>query len=136
LQTWHQLPHLLADPSAIFPSVRGDSTIVVVIAVLDRDGNPIIAPITPSSNGKENAVLSLYGKSGSHQLSGHEWVASQIASARKEGYRVYEKSGSVDSKPKPESADAISWSPDLIPVDRSTEPKRQILKIREKSTKS
>jgi hypothetical protein len=104
--------------------------------VLDRDGNPIIAPITPSSNGKENAVLSLYGKSGSHQVSGHEWVASQIASARKEGYRVYEKSGSVDSKPKPESADAISWSPDLIPVDRSTEPKRQILKIREKSTKS
>jgi hypothetical protein len=136
LQTWHQLPQLLADPSAIFPSVRGDGTIVVVIAVLDCDGNPIIAPITPSSNGKENAVLSLYGKSGTGQLSGHEWVANQIASARKDGHQVYEKCGSVDSKPKPESADAISWSPDLISVDRSTEPKRQILKIREKSTKS
>jgi hypothetical protein len=136
LQTWYQLPQLLADPFAIFPSARADGSIIVVIAVLDGDGNPVVAPIIPSSNGKENTVLSLYGKGGSDRLSGHDWVASQIVLARKEGYRVYEKGGSVDSKPKPESADAISWSPDLISVDRSTEPKRQILKIRKKSSES
>jgi Phage MuF-C-terminal domain len=136
LQTWYQLPQLLADPFAIFPSTRADGSIIVIIAVLDVDGNPIVAPITPSSNGKENTVLSIYGKSGSDTLSGHEWVQNQIASARRERLKVYEKGGSVDSKPKPESADAISWSPDLISVDRSTEPKRQILKIRQKSSES
>jgi Phage MuF-C-terminal domain len=123
-------------PFAIFPSTRADGSIIVVIAVLDVDGNPIVAPITPSSNGKENTVLSIYGKSGSETLSGHEWVQNQIAFARRERLRVYEKGGSADSKPKPESADAISWSPDLISVDRSTEPRRSILKIRKKSSES
>jgi Phage MuF-C-terminal domain len=130
LKTWHQLPQLLSDPSAIFPSTRSDGSIVVIIAVLDNHGNPIVVPITPSSNGKENTVLSVYGKNGSDKLSGHEWIFNQLTLARKEGQKVYEKGGSVDPKPKPESADAISWSPDLIPVDRSTEPKRKILSIR------
>jgi Phage MuF-C-terminal domain len=136
LQTWYQLPDLLGDSFAIFPSARADGSIIVVIAVLDGDGNPVVAPIIPGSNGKENTVLSLYGKSGSDRLTGHDWVTNQITLAREEGYPVYEKGGSVDSKPKPESADAISWSPDLISVDRSTEPKRQILKIRQKSSES
>ncbi len=91
LQTWYQLPVLLNDPSAIFPSARADGTIVVVIAVMDVDGNPIIVPIIPSTSGHANAVLSIYGKEGNGRLSGHEWIALQITSARTEGLAVYEK---------------------------------------------
>ncbi len=136
LQIWHTLPALLQDPYAIFPSTRDDGTVIVVIAVLDLDGNPVIVPIIESKGRPRNVVLSVYGKAGSDRLNGHEWIANQIATAKREGKKVFEKSGSADSEPKPESADAISWSPDLISVDRSTEPKRQILKLREKSTKS
>ncbi len=130
LNTWYALPQLLSTPSAIFPSTREDGSLIVVIAVVDTDGNPIIVPIIPSDTSQGNIILSLYGKAGSERLSGHEWIASQLSHAKKNGQNVYEKVGSADSKPKPESADAISWSPDLISVDRSTEPKRVILSIR------
>ncbi|MFM9852595.1 MAG: hypothetical protein ACKVOJ_07315 [Sphingomonadaceae bacterium] len=133
LETWHKLPVLLSDPYAIFPSARKDGTIIVVIAVIDSGGNPIVVPIVPDLAARSNIVLSVYGKSASERLDGHQWIASQIAMARRECSLVYEKSGSADSKPKPESADAISWSPDPISVDRSTEPKREILRIRKKS---
>jgi hypothetical protein len=132
LQIWYDLPALLDDPEAIFPSTRADGTVVVVIAVRDADGNPVIVPIVPDRSGQTNTVLSVYGKSGDGVL----WIARQIASAQRQGLAVYERSGSADSEPKPESADAISWSPDPISVDRSTEPKRPLLKLREKSTKS
>ncbi|MDK2761261.1 MAG: hypothetical protein KYX64_07855 [Sphingopyxis sp.] len=136
LDIWYRLPNLLDDPFAIFPSARDDGSIVVVIMVVDGDGNPIVVPIIPSSTSHLNVVLSVYGKKAGERLSGHEWIALQIATAKKEGRPVYEKGGSADSKPKPESADAISWSPDSISVDRSTEPIRKILSLRKNSTKS
>jgi hypothetical protein len=134
LQIWYDLPALLHDPDAIFPSTRDDGTVIVVITVLDSDGNPIVVPIIPSADRHRNVVLSVYGKSGNERLNGHQWIENQIATAKKEGKLVFEKNGSADSEPKPESADAISWSPDLISVDRSTEPRREILKLKEKST--
>jgi hypothetical protein len=130
LDTWHNLPALLNEPHAIFPSTREDGTLIVVIAVVDDDGNPIIVPIIANVKEHTNTVLSVYGKQGNDRRNGHEWVALQVSNARKEGRTVYEKSGSADSKPRPESADAISWSPDLISVDRSTEPQRSILTMR------
>ncbi len=130
LETWYALPQLLSAPAAIFPSTREDGSLIVVISVIDTDGNPIIVPIIPSDTSQGNIVLSLYGKADSERLTGHEWIALQLKNAKKDGLKVYEIVGSADSKPKPESADAISWSPDLISVDRSTEPKREILSIR------
>ncbi len=134
LQIWYDLPKLLQDPYAIFPSARDDGSVVVVIAVVDCDGNPVIVPIIENADRKRNVVLSVYGKSGNDHATGFQWIESQIAAAKREGKQVFQKSGSADSKPKPESADAISWSPDPISVDRSTEPKRDILSIRKKST--
>ena len=136
LQIWYDLPALLQNPLAIFPSTRNDGTVIIVVMVSDTDGNPIIVPIVPSAERPRNVVLSVYGKTGNERINGHQWVANQIATAKRDGQLVFEKSGSADSEPKPESADAISWSPDPISVDRSTEPKRLILKLREKSTKS
>jgi Phage MuF-C-terminal domain len=136
LQIWYELPALLQKPHAIFPSTRHDGTVIIVIMVSDTDGNPIIVPIVPSADRPRNVVLSVYGKIGNERINGHQWVANQIAMAKRKGQLVFEKSGSADSEPKPESADAISWSPDLISVDRSTEPTRLILKLGEKSTKS
>ena len=136
LQIWYDLPTLLQNPHAIFPSTRDDGAVIVVITVLDRDGNPIVVPIIPSADRHRNVVLSVYGKIGNDRLNGHQWIENQIATAKREGQLVFEKNGSADSEPKPESADAISWSPDLISVDRSTDPKRAILKLREKSTQS
>ncbi len=136
LQIWYNLPDLLKDPFAIFPSARDDGSIIVVIAVLDSDGNPVIIPIIASGSSPRNIVLSVYGKAGTEKLTGIQWVLTQIEIAKREDKNYFKKGGSVDSKPKPESADAISWSPDLIPVDRSTEPKRPILQMRKKSTHS
>lgn len=136
LQIWYELPALLQNPHAIFPSTRNDGTVIIVIMVSDIDGNPIIVPIIPSADRLRNVVLSVYGKIGNKRINGHQWVANQIATAKREGQLVFERGGSADSEPKPESADAISWSPDPISVDRSTEPTRSILKLGEKSTKS
>jgi hypothetical protein len=129
LAIWYDLPQLLMDPDAVFPSIHDDGSIIVLIAVIDADGNPVIVPVTASANGSSNVVLSVYGKQGTARQSGIEWIARQISAAKLENKRVYEKNGSADSKPKPGSAEAIPWSPDLIPVDRSTEPKRAILKL-------
>ncbi len=134
LQIWHDLPKLPKDPYAIFPSAKEDGSVVVVVAVVDCDGNPVIVPVIENKSRQRNVVLSVYGKSGNDRATGFQWIESQIAAAKREGKQVFVKSGSADSEPKPEFADAISWSPDPISVDRSTEPQRDILSIRKKST--
>ena len=131
LDIWHSLPALLADPLAIVPSSRRDGSLVVVLVVADRDGSPVVVPIACGHDGGPNAVLSVYGKE-----AGFEWLWQQIRYARRDGFNVYEKKGSADSLPQPGSAEAIPWSPDLIPVDRSTEPNRDILSLRKDSTKN
>lgn len=131
LSIWHQLPNLLGDPIAIFPSTRADGSIIVVLIVEDMGGNPVIVPILPGQNGAPNVILSLYGKD-----SGFSWITDQIAKHKQEGFVVYEKKGSIDSEPKPGSAEAIPSSPDLIPADGSMKPKRIVLKLRQKSSES
>jgi hypothetical protein len=124
LAIWHRLPALLADPLVVIPSTRRDGSLVVVLVVSDTDGSPIIVPIACGRDGGPNAVLSVYGKD-----SGQVWVQAQIKYAQQDGIAVYEKKGPADSLPQPGSAEAIPWSPDLIPVDRSTEPRREILTL-------
>ncbi len=133
LNTWYDLPTLIANPDAIFPSYKSDGSLIIVIAASDTNNCPIIVPIIPDKNSNKNIVLSVYGKEDKDSQTAQEWIKSQIAIARKENIPVFEKNGPVDSKPKPESADAISWSPDPISVDRSTEPSRKILTISKKS---
>jgi hypothetical protein len=128
LSIWHQLPNLLYDPLAIFPSTRADGSIIVVLIVEDVDGNPIIVPILPGQNGSPNVILSLYGKDG-----GFSWIENQIAQHKNYGAAVYEKKGSIDTEPKPGSAEAIPSSPGPIPADGSMKPNRNILSISKKS---
>ncbi len=133
LETWYNLPTLICNPDAIFPSYKSDGSLIIVIAAFDSKNCPIIVPIIPDENAKKNIILSVYGKEDKDSQSAQEWINSQIAIARKANIPVFEKNGPVDSKPKPESADAISWSSDPISVDRSTEPSRKILTISKKS---
>ncbi len=132
LDIWHKLPILLNDPLAIFPSLRDDGSIVVALVVCDRDGNPIIVPIIADQNPKRNVVLSVYGKSSREKISGFDWIAAQIDAAEKRGEYVYRRKDFADSVPKPESAVAISSSPDPISVDGPAKPTRKILTIAQK----
>ena len=135
LDTWYRLHALLSDPYAIFPSKQELGTIIVNIAVLDVDRNPTIVAIMPSEDGKSNVIKSIYGKQKNPYQTGFQWIEQQIANAIRDNQVHYHKNGSADSKPKPGSAEAIPWSPDLISVDRSTEPRRKILTLSEKTTK-
>lgn len=132
LDDWHNLPDLLADPLAIFPSTRDDGTVVVALVICDCDGNPVIVPIVADQNPKQNVVLSIYGKEPQGDRSGFDWIRSQIDAAAKRGEFVYQKKDFADSEPKPESALAISSSPDLISADGPTKPNRKILSLRSK----
>lgn len=129
LADWHNLPDLLADPLAIFPSRRDDGSVVIALVVCDRDGNPVIVPIVADKNPNQNVVLSIYGKEPQGDRSGFDWIRNQIDAAAKRGEFVYQKSDFADSMPKPESACAISSSPDLISADGPAKPTRKILSL-------
>ena len=130
LQVWHVLPSLLADPLAIFPSKRRNRSLVVLLVVEDRDGNPVIVAIEPDLDSDQNIILSVYGKE-----AGLAWVVAEIASARQEGLPVYEKNGFAASMPQPPVAKATSSSHGLIPSDGTAKPLRKILTLSEKTTK-
>ena len=128
LEVWHNLPDLLADPLAIFPSAKRDGTQVVLLVVTDRDGHPVVVAIAPDPE-RLNAVLSVYGKE-----NGWEWAAQQIADARADGLPTYEKKGFAASLPQPPATEVASSSSGPIPADGTAKPKREILSVRKKST--
>ncbi len=128
LSVWRDLPALIANPLAVFPSARRDGSLVCLLVVQDRDGNPIIV-VTTSGQGQMNVILSVYGK---HD--GMAWVAREIARAKTEDYKVFEKMGFAASLPQPPAAEAASSSHGLIPSDGTTKPRRKLLSLREKST--
>ncbi|WP_156022494.1 MuF-C-terminal domain-containing protein [Sphingobium indicum] len=130
LADWYNLPDLLKDPLAIFPSTRDDGTVVIALVVCDCDGNPVIVPIVADQSPAQNVVLSVYGKEPHGERSGFDWIKKQIDDAKKRGNFVYEKADFADSEPKPESAVAIPSSSDLISVDGPAKPKRKILTVR------
>ncbi|MEQ1687939.1 MAG: hypothetical protein ABL874_05150 [Sphingopyxis sp.] len=130
LAVWHDLPKLLEDPLAIFPSQHRDGSMVILLVVLDRNGNHILVVAHPGDGGA-NVILSVYGKE-----AGFDWITREIAQAKAEGLDVYEKNGFADSLPQPPVAEATSSSHGLIPSDGTAKPRRDILRIREKSTKS
>jgi Phage MuF-C-terminal domain len=124
LAVWHDLPNLLADPLAIFPSQMRDGSVVIVLVVQDRTGAPVLVAAT-AGDGSVNMILSVYGKD-----SGLPWVANEIAAARAAGLLVYEKNGFAVSLPQPPVAEATSSSHDLISSNGTTKPKRHILSLR------
>ena len=124
LAVWHELPGLLADPLAIFPSQRRDGSIVIVLVVQDRTGAPILVAAT-AGDGSVNMILSVYGKD-----AGLPWVANELALARANGLPVYEKNGFAASLPQPPVAEATSSSHDLISSNGTAKPKRHILSLR------
>jgi Phage MuF-C-terminal domain len=124
LAVWHDLPNLLADPLAIFPSQMRDGSVVIVLVVQDRTGAPILVAAT-AGDGSVNMILSVYGKN-----AGLPWVANEIALARVEGLLIYEKNGFAASLPQPPVAEATSSSHDLISSNGTAKPKRHILSIR------
>jgi len=130
LQVWYDLPELLAEPVAVFPSAKRDGSMVVLLLVCDRDGSPVLVAIVPDHGGL-NAVLSVYGKE-----NGFVWAANEMDRARGEGLDVYEGKGFAASLPQPPTAEAVSSSPGPIPADGTAKPRRQILSLRKKSTES
>ena len=128
LQVWYDLPDLLADPLAIFPSARRDGSVVTLLLAQDRAGNPVIVAIIPD-HGEMNVILSVYGKT-----DGIAWAAREMDRARAEGHSIYEKRGFAASLPQPPVAEATSSSHGPIPSDGTAKPMRQILRFRKKST--
>jgi hypothetical protein len=113
--------------------VRRDGSIVLVLVVHDREGEPVIAIVIPDPVVQRNVVLSVYGKT-----NGFAWIRTQLRYARSEGLTVFESEGFAASVPKPGSAseDAIPSSSGPIPVDGTAKPVREILRLFTKSTKS
>ena len=131
LEILHSLPELICDPLALFPSVRRDGSVVLVLVVEDLNGEPVIAAVVPDSVARRNVVLSVYGKD-----QGNDWITTQIRRAREDGFAVFESEDFAASVPKPGSAseDTIPSSHGLIPSDGTAKSDRQILTLRKKST--
>lgn len=124
LLVWHDLPRLLEDPLAIFPSRWRDGSMVILLIVEDRNGDPILVAAAPGAHGP-NAILSIYGKE-----AGLEWVAKEIESAKAEGLPTYERKGFAATLPQPPVVETTSSSHGLIPSNGTAKPKRDILSIR------
>jgi Phage MuF-C-terminal domain len=124
LDVWHRLPELLEDPLAIFPSQRRDGSMVVLLVVVDRNGDPVLVAVTPGDV-SANVILSVYGKS-----AGLIWVAREIASAQAEGLPTYERNDFAASLPQPPVAETTSSSHGPIPSNGTAKPGRAILKLR------
>jgi Phage MuF-C-terminal domain len=117
LSIWQRLPRQISEAVAGFPSNRDDGSVVVVILERDANDDPVVVPILWDANQKLNIELSVYGRSGSTGIEGDDWVSMQLKRAQTEGHRSLGKISSADAKPKPEPAEATSWSPGSIPVD-------------------
>ena len=131
LDTWHRLPELLCDPLAAVPSMRRDGSLVVMLVVSDRSGDPVVAAIAAGREGAPNVVLSLYGKA-----NGIAWLTKQIEYAQADKLPYYARMDFAATMPQPGSAEAIPSSPGPIPADGTAKPSRNILSIRKDSTKS
>ena len=131
LDVLHRLPELICNPLALFPSVRRDGSVVLVLVLRDLNGEPVIAAVVADPVMRRNVVLSVYGKN-----QGNDWIKTQIRRARADGFAVFESEDFAASVPKPGSAseDTIPSSSDLIPVDGTAKSKRLILQLRKKST--
>lgn len=121
LQTLRDLPKLVSNPRAAFPSGKNDGSIVLAVDAIDVDGNPIVVPILAQAQ-DGNVVLSVYGKE-----NGADWIERQIAKAVRHGEPVYMRDGFADAKPKPEPAEATSSSSALIAAEGPAKPARTIL---------
>ncbi|MDH7973681.1 acetyltransferase [Sphingomonas sp. AR_OL41] len=123
----HNLPALIEEPLAVFPSAKRDGTQIVATVARDRNGDPVIVPLVAHESGGA-VVLSVYGKSGSERASGDEWIAKEIAQAQADGLKVFLGKGFADLKPQPAEQSSAPPS-DLIPAGGSAKPGRKILSL-------
>ncbi|MBL8652144.1 MAG: hypothetical protein JNL35_17280 [Sphingopyxis sp.] len=130
LAVWHDLPNLLEDPLAIFPSRWRDGSMVMLLVFTDRNGDPILVAASPG-DAQPNTILSMYGKE-----AGLTWVANEIAAAKAEGLPTYERKDFAASLPQPPVVETTSSSHGLIPSNGTAKPERKILSLRKNSTKS
>jgi hypothetical protein len=130
LAVWHDLPELLADPLAMFPSQRRDGSMVILLLVSDHKGDPVLVAVSPG-DGSANVILSVYGKE-----AGYPWIIKEIASAKADGLPTYEGKDFAATLPQPPVAEATSSSHGLIPSNGTAKPKRDILSLRKNSTKT
>ena len=131
--TWHRLPDLLGNPAVILPSAQRNGSIIVVLALQDAAGDPVLVPICADPDRGANVVLSIYGKE-----DGTAWLIREINEAKTKGLSVFVARGFAATLPQPGSAseETIPSSPDLIPVDGTAKPDRVVLSLRKKSTES
>lgn len=89
LSVLENLPALLADPVAAFPSGYSDGSFVVALDAVDKAGDPVIVAVKPEE-GRDgsNVVLSLYGKSG-----GVQWIADSVQRELRGKNKVYLRDG-------------------------------------------
>ena len=101
------------------------------MVIIERDDvdDPIVVPILWDAYQKLNIVLSVYGRSANGRLTGDEWIRTQLARAARENGGLFISKGFAGAKPKPEPANATSWSPGLIPVDRPAKHRCDILRL-------
>lgn len=116
----YRLPELLASPWAAFPSSdqRRVDAVVVALRARDANGDPVIAIVDRA--GGVSFVSSVYGKRGRGSATGEDWIARQVANAKREGKQVFETGG-----PPERSAEPISG---ISPA----RPRKPILSLREK----
>jgi hypothetical protein len=100
------LPKLMADPYAIFPSATEKGRLVVAVRAVDASGNPVIIPVMARAKNRGVQIASIYAKN-----SGFDWVAQQVASAKKTGKQVYLRKDlartSVALEPQPSAPIAV-----------------------------
>ncbi|API59642.1 hypothetical protein BSL82_10190 [Tardibacter chloracetimidivorans] len=121
-EVFHNLPELLADPLAVFPSADPNhaSTLIAQLDARDIEGNPIIAAIMPDTGKGNNVVLSAYGKERHGSKTGDDIVARMIAAEERKGNKVYKREASPGRYSGP--------IPDISPARQ----KKPILSLRSK----
>lgn len=132
-EIWLSLPKMLQSPVAIVPSSHGDGSIVPVLAFGGGGEGLLLVPVLPARDIAFNLVLSVYART-----DGLAWLNRELGIADQQGKSRYLERGFAATLPQPGSAseNAIPSSSGSIPVDGTAKPKREILRLRKKSTES
>lgn len=123
LDTWRNLPKLVADPRAVFPSSHDDGSFVIAIEARDANNDPVIVPVVANQQGG-SVVLSVYGKN-----DGEAFIAREVARAQREGSQVYVSEGLADALVAEAPGSAASHAP--IASEVPAKPRRPILSRRD-----
>lgn len=125
LSVWKDLPNLVSNPRAVFPSAKGDGSLIVAVDARDADNAPIIVPVIASHDGT-TVVLSVYGKT-----DGDAYIAKEIERAKREGSYLYVREGLADALVASEKAPGASPSHAPIASEVPAKLARKVLSRRD-----